>query len=215
MKPIYLHIENFTSHKESEINFSGFSAALVIGKLDNNSLVSNGVGKTSIFRAIEYVLFNQTRDPITDKDLLLEDLILEDAKKCRVIFDFAIGNDIYRVVRARTDKGVADLSFFKRSAVCDDRNAHTTDIDKELWIDISSRTAQHTETDLIKTIRLNYKAFINTSHFMQFDFKSSLAAATPAHRKTILKEVLDLVRRHSKRYRQTSNKPIYVRQSSE
>lgn len=193
MKPIYLYIENFTSHKESEIDFSGFATALIIGKMDNNSLISNGVGKTSILRAIEYVLFNQTRDPITDKDLLLEDLILEGSKKCKVIFDFSIGNDIYRVIRARTDKGVSDLSFFKRSAVFDERNAHTIETDKELWLDCSSRTIQQTELDLIKTIRMNYKAFINTCHFMQFDFKSSLAATTPAHRKTILKEVLDLV----------------------
>jgi len=193
MKPIYLYLENFTSHHKSEIDFSGISTALIVGKSNNNELISNGVGKTSIFRAIEWVLFNQTRDAITDKDILLEDLILEGTKKCKVIFDFSIDDEIFRVIRMRTDKGVADLSFFKRSTIFDNRNVHAVDTDKDLWIDISSRRVQDTEADLIKKIRMNYKAFINTSHFLQFDFKSGLAASTPAHRKTILKEVLDLV----------------------
>src|SRR5579885_1136663 len=101
MKPIYLYIENFTSHQKSEIDFSGFSTALIVGKSNNNELISNGVGKTSIFRAIEWVLYNQTRDAITDKDVLLEDLILEGTKKCKVIYDFCIENDIFRIIRMR------------------------------------------------------------------------------------------------------------------
>lgn len=191
MKPIYLYAENFMSHEKSEIDFTGITAALVIGKLDNNDLISNGVGKSSIFRAIEYCLFNQTRDALQQKDLLLENLIKEDAKKCKVIFDFSVNDEIFRVIRARTDKGVADLGFYIRTPV--NGNAHRPETDKELWSDISSRRAQDTEADLAKKIRINYKAFINTVHFQQFDFGSGLSTATPAHRKTILKEALDLL----------------------
>jgi DNA repair exonuclease SbcCD ATPase subunit len=30
----------------------------IVGRIDGNELYSNGVGKTTIFKAIEYVLFN-------------------------------------------------------------------------------------------------------------------------------------------------------------
>ena len=193
MKPLYLYINNFTCHEASEVDFTNFSAALIIGKLDNNDRVSNGVGKTSIFKAIEYVLFNQVRDTIQEKDILLEDLILEGTDRCRVILDFEADGEIYRVARSRTTKNISDLSFYRRSTIQDARNAHTSETDKELWIDISSRRTQDTETDLIKTIKTHYKAFVNTAYFMQFDFKSGLAAATPANRKAILREALDLL----------------------
>lgn len=193
MKPLYLHISNFTCHSVSEIDFTSFSSALIIGQKNNSERKSNGVGKTSIFKAIEYVLFNQVRDPLQEKDVILEDLLLEGAEKCRVIFDFAIDDSIYRVVRSRTIRNVSDLSFYRRSTVQNGCNAHTADTDKQLWTDISSRRTQDTEADLIKIIKIHHKAFINTAYFMQFDFGSGLAAATPTHRKAILRETLDLL----------------------
>lgn len=192
MIPIYLYIENFFSHERSEIDFSSFSSALVVGKVDNNDLMSNGVGKTSVFRAIEYALFNQVRDPLLQKDIILEKLIRDDAQKVSVIFDFAVDNDLFRVVRSRTRKGVSDLSFYKRTAVKPDISAHKLETDKELWEDLSSRRTQDTEADLTKKIKSNYKSFINTNHFMQGDL-SGVAIATPEKRKMILKESLELM----------------------
>ena len=193
MRPLYLYINNFTCHANSEINFTNFSAALVAGNLDNNERLSSGAGKTSIFKAIEYVLFNQVRDPLQDKDILLEDLILEGTDRCKVIFDFQVNDDIYRIVRCRTNKNIADLSLFKRSPINDGRNPHSYEIDKELWVDMSSRRTQDTELDLLKIIKTHHKAFINTYYFMQFDFTSGLAAATPSNRKAILRESLGLL----------------------
>ncbi len=193
MKPLYLHISNFTCHSISEIDFTSFSSALIIGQKNNSERKSNGVGKTSIFKAIEYVLFNQVRDPLQEKDVILEDLLLEGAEKCRVIFDFSVDENIYRVVRSRTIRGVSDLSFYRRSTTQNGQNAHISETNKQLWTDISSRRTQDTEADLIKIIKIHHKAFINTAYFMQFDFGSGLAAATPTHRKAILRETLDLL----------------------
>ena len=49
MNLIRLYIENFMCHESSYIDFSQFSSALIIGKVENNELHSNGVGKTTIF----------------------------------------------------------------------------------------------------------------------------------------------------------------------
>jgi DNA repair protein SbcC/Rad50 len=192
MRPLYLYIQDFFSHEKSEIDLSAFQAALIIGKVDNNELVSNGVGKTSIFRAIEYALFNQVRDPLLNKDILLERLIRDEAQKVSVVFDFAVGEEIFRIVRSRTRKGVSDLSFYQRNAVEEDGvSAHTPITDKKLWDDISSRRTPDTEADLAKKIKTTYKSFMNTVHFMQADM-SGLATATPERRKLLLKEALEL-----------------------
>lgn len=191
MKPLYLYLENFFCHEKSEIDFSSFQSALIVGKVDNNELIANGVGKTSIFRAIEYALFNQVRDPLLSKDIVLERLIRDEVQKVSVIFDFAIGDEIFRIIRSRTRKGISDLSFYRRNAVEADVSAHTPITDKKFWDDISSRRTPDTEADLAKKIRTTYKSFMSTVHFMQWDM-SGLATATPEKRKQILKEALGL-----------------------
>jgi DNA repair exonuclease SbcCD ATPase subunit len=180
------------SHEKSEVDFTSFSSALIVGKVDNNDLISNGVGKTSIFRAIEFSLFNQVRDPLLQKDIILEKLIRDEAQKVSITFDFSIDSEVFRLSRSRTRKGISDLSFYKRTAVEKDISAHTAETDKELWEDLSSRRAQDTELDITKKIKMTYKSFCNTSHFMQGDL-SGVAMATPEKRKMILKESLDLM----------------------
>jgi DNA repair exonuclease SbcCD ATPase subunit len=52
MIPKQLYIENFSCHEKSVIDFTQFSSALIVGKIENSDLYSNGVGKTTIFKAI-------------------------------------------------------------------------------------------------------------------------------------------------------------------
>lgn len=173
------------------IDFTLFNAALVIGKKDNNDLRANGVGKTTIFKAIEYVLFNQV------SDLNLEECIREEQPKCRIVFDFLIGGQEYRLARSRTRKGVSDLSFAERNAeigtieeIYHDSNSIPV-IEKKFWKDISGRRTGDTEKDLAKLIKVNYKSFGVFVHFMQNDF-TGLTTATPEKRKGILKDALNL-----------------------
>ena len=203
MKPIRLYIENFMCHDNSFIDFEEFSAALIVGKIDNNDLKSNGVGKTTIFKAIEYVLFNQA-------DVNLEKIIRDDTNSCKITLDFIVNDIEYRVSRTRTRKGATDLSLFERSShkgtieevyhltVDSTDNDHTySDIispitDEKFWKDISGRRAADTEKDLAKLIKLNFKSFRSTIHFLQNDF-TGLTTATPERRKGILKDALDLI----------------------
>jgi DNA repair exonuclease SbcCD ATPase subunit len=173
MQPIRLYIEDFLCHRKSFIDFTQFNSALIVGKINNSDLYSNGVGKTTIFKAIEYALFNQS-------DMNLEKIIRDDTNSCKIILDFMVDEQEYRIVRTRTRKGSSDLSLFQRVLTDDDS-----------WKDISGRRAMDTEQDIEKLIGLNFKAFRSTVHFMQNDF-SGLATATPEKRKLILKEVLNL-----------------------
>jgi len=194
MKPLRLYIENFTCHEKSFVDFTQFSAALIVGNVEHNDLYSNGVGKTSIFKAIEYVLFNQS-------DANLEKVIRDDTDVCKIVFDFLIGDQEYRLVRKRTRKGNTDVSLFQRNGVygTDNDVYHSAsnepyidkDTVKKYWKDLSGSRAGDTEKDLAKLIKINPKSFRSTIHFLQNDF-GGLPTATPEKRKGILKEALNL-----------------------
>jgi DNA repair exonuclease SbcCD ATPase subunit len=176
-------------HEHSYIDFLNFNSALIVGKVENNDLFSNGVGKSTIFKAIEYGLFNQA-------DVNLEKIIRDDASSCKITIDFEYDNEQYRLVRLRTKKNTTDISLYKRnSSISDDeiiyhQNNLPITSDK-FWKDLSGRRAADTEKELAKILKINFKSFRSTVHFMQNDF-SGLATSTPEKRKGILKEALNL-----------------------
>jgi DNA repair exonuclease SbcCD ATPase subunit len=188
MKPLRLYLENFLCFDNSFLDLTQFSAALIVAKVANNDLISNGAGKSSIFRAIEYVLFNQA-------DVNLEKLVRDDTPSCTVTMDVEINKQEYRISRSRTRKGSSDLTLYQRTVETgeDDEVFGTSKpiSDKKFWKDISGRRAADTEKELFKLVKLNFKAFRSTIHFIQHDF-SGLATATPENRKKILKEALNL-----------------------
>ena len=180
MEPLRLFIQNFQCHEESFIDFTKFQSALIIGKVDNNEERSNGVGKTTIFKALEYVLFNQS-------EVNLEQIIREDSECCTVTFDFIANNSEYRISRKRTKKST-DLSLFIRN------NCEPSDIMPDIseYQDISSRRTADTDKDLFKLIKFTYKSFRNIVHFPQ-DIKDGLSSTSPEKRRAILKDVLDII----------------------
>jgi DNA repair exonuclease SbcCD ATPase subunit len=185
MKPLRLYLKNFMCYSDSYIDFSQFNLALIVGKLNNNDLYSNGVGKSTIFKAIEYVLFNQT-------DLNLDKIILDNTSFCKVIFDFSSNGYEYRIVRSRSRKGITDISFLKRNTVEGSHDeVYCDDNDSKYWQDLSGRRSSDTEKEISKIIKTNFNAFRSTQYFVQNDF-NGLNTATPAKRKSILKEALYL-----------------------
>src|SRR6266566_998808 len=188
MQPLRLYIEDFMCYNHGYIDFSQFSTALILGKIENNELYSNGVGKTTIFKAIEYVLFNQS-------DANLDRIIRDDINQCRIVFDFEVDGNEYRLSRTRTKKGSTDLTLLQRNAqagteteifheINGDRYIPIIDAKSKYWKDISGRRTSDTERDLAKLIKCNYKSFRSTIHFIQNDL-SGLATATPEKRKGI------------------------------
>ena len=193
MIPSRLYIRDFMCYDDAFIDFNEFSAALIVGKMEHNDTVSNGVGKTTIFRAIEYVLFNHS-------DVNIENIIRDDAASCSITLDFIVDGQEYRVTRKRTRKS-SDLSLYKRTAQdgSEGEVLHTVDVnerytplaEEKYWKEITGRRAADTEKELAKLIKTNLKSFRIFVHFMQHDF-SGLTTATPETRKKILKDALNL-----------------------
>jgi DNA repair exonuclease SbcCD ATPase subunit len=185
-------------HEISFVDFTQINSALIVGKIDNNDLYSNGVGKTTIFKSLEYVLFNQA-------DVNLEKIIRDDAPLCQIVLDFMIDDQIYRLSRSRTKKGVTDITLLVRNNIegSNEEVYHTLKLEsiyepilddtsiKKYWKDLSCRRAADTEKEINKLIKTNYKAFRSTLHFIQNDF-TGLSTATPDKRKGILREALSL-----------------------
>lgn len=193
MKPLYLYIENFQCHEASEMDLSTFNSALIVGCVDGNTSHSNGVGKSTIFKAIEFVVFNEC-----SKGLKLEKLIRDDTNKCKVVFDFESDAKIYRISRSRTKKGSTDLTLFERTGLAEPGiNPHSIFSDeavqKKFWTDISGRRTPDTEEVLEKIHKMNYNAFCSGYYFAQDDYSTGLATATKTERKNILKGSLQLI----------------------
>lgn len=191
MKPLRLYIKDFMCYDWAYIDFTQFSSALLVGKTEGNDAEANGVGKTTIFKSIEYVLFNQS-------NFNLEKIIRDEAPACKIVFDFIVGDKEYRLARTRTRKGSTDLSLYERTAEIGPEeevlhnSVYEALFDDRFWKDLSGRRAADTEKDLSKILKINYKSFRTFVHFVQNDF-NSLATATPEKRKAILKDALNLV----------------------
>jgi exonuclease SbcC len=167
------------NHKLTEIDVN-FQSVLIVGRSNKNDRVSNGVGKTTIFRAIEYVLFNQSHATLLDK------VVRDGKKKAIVEFDFELGGDVYKIYRHRCDTGASDVRLYKKNA--------SGDFDS-----ISGRTPSCTDALIRDLIKISYKAFTYSVLFRQADLAG--ITATDANktdesnrkaRKEILKEPLNL-----------------------
>jgi DNA repair exonuclease SbcCD ATPase subunit len=182
MQPLVLFIENFLCFDRSIINFSGFSSAVILGFVNNSDLYSNASGKSSIFRAIEYALFNET-------DYALDELVRDGTDKCVVSLTFKLDSNIYRIVRKRTSSKGSELSLYQLTD--QEYDLENQDTPKSAWKDLSGRRSSDTEKEISRLIKLTFKSFRSTVHFAQQDM-DGLATATPTDRKKILKEALDL-----------------------
>lgn len=171
MNPIRICLEDFMSHSFSDIDCTGFKSALIVGKNRQNDRESNGTGKTTLFSAIEYVLFNVAPTKTLDK------IIRDDCNKCKVIFEFETLSGVYRITRSRTAGGKSDVKLERKQ--------------QQDWVNISQRTSAETEKDIQKIVKISHKAFTHSVLFAQGDL-SGLASATPEKRRAILKEPLNL-----------------------
>jgi DNA repair exonuclease SbcCD ATPase subunit len=160
------------NHKESDIPCASIKSALIVGKNKNNDRVSNAVGKTTIYNAIEYALFNKSHSTNLDK------VVKDGAKKCVVEFDFEINGKAYRIKRSRYAKGTAaDMLLYQ--------------IDDGKLTDISGATPSKTEEKLAEIVKLTHKAFEISVLFRQADL-TGLTTVDPQKRIELLKEPMNL-----------------------
>jgi len=171
MRPLRIYLKNFMNHSVTEIDIN-FQSVLIVGRSNKNDRISNGVGKTTIFRAIEYVLFNQSHATVLDK------IVRDGKRKAIVEFDFELNGDIYRIYRHRCDTGSSDVRLYKKNG--------------DVWDSISGRTPSCTDTLIHNLIKISYKAFTYSVLFRQADLTGITSVTDPKKRKEILKEPLNL-----------------------
>jgi DNA repair exonuclease SbcCD ATPase subunit len=160
------------NHRETEIEIN-FQSVLIVGRSNKNDRISNGVGKTTLFRAIEYVLFNQSHATV------LEKIIRDGKRKAVVEFEFELDGEIYKIYRHRCDTGASDVRLYKKAGT--------------EWASISGRTPSFTDQEIQKLIKITHKAFTYSVLFRQADLTGITSVADPKKRKEILKEPLNLV----------------------
>jgi DNA repair exonuclease SbcCD ATPase subunit len=175
MQPLFLKLENFFSHKESEVDFKNFNSALLLGSTDGDYSRSNGSGKSAIFESILWCLFNKSRAAMMD------DVIHWGENKCSVTFDFLHDGKSFRVKRTRlraTSTSTVDFMF-------QDENGK--------WVNLSGSTSGDTNDKICSTIKLDYKTFINSAYFRQNDI-SEFSTSEASRKKEILKSIVDISR---------------------
>lgn len=171
MKLLRLVLENFMSYSNVDLDLTKFNSVLILGQNSNNYKENNGLGKSTIFKSIEYVLYNKS-------GAVLEKVVKDDCDKCSVLLEFEIHGEIYSIYRARSNKSnKSDLKLKQKIG--------------DEWVSISAKTIPDTETELFKLIKIGYKAFQNSVHFSQHDL-SALCASKSDQRKIILKDALQL-----------------------
>src|SRR5277367_2066019 len=148
MIPHILHIENFFCHSNSIIDFNDFSSAVILGRGNNNSKISNGTGKSSIFAAIKWVLFNEV------DGLNLDKIIRHNCDYAKVAFEFSANNQTYKIVRTKSRK-LSDVILLRK--------------ENDEWIDITGRRATDTDKEIEKIIKINGRTFSNSIFFTQND----------------------------------------------
>lgn len=175
MIPCKLKMKNFFSHKDSEVDFSEFNSALLIGNTEGDYSKSNGSGKSAIFEAILWCLFNKSRASMMD------DIIRWGEKTCSVEMEFLHNGTRYKVFRVRNRmNSTSSVEFFLMSKEGE-------------WQNISCSTSGDTSSKIEDTIKLDYKTFVNSVYFRQNDI-SEFAESEPSKKKEILKSIVDISR---------------------
>jgi DNA repair exonuclease SbcCD ATPase subunit len=172
MIPVRIYLENFMNHRLSDIDCSTFNSALIVAKNKDNERQSNGIGKTTIFSAIEYALFGEVPTSTLDK------VIRDGCDKCIVMFDFKTNDGTFRILRGRSSKGRSELKLYELIG--------------DKWEAITQRGMPETEKKIAELIKLSHKAFSHSIKFAQSDLAGLSSAADPEKRKAILKEPLQL-----------------------
>jgi DNA repair protein SbcC/Rad50 len=166
--PIALNVRNFMSYTDTQepLRFDGIHVAVLTG--------DNGHGKSALLDAITWALWGRARGRSVDE------LIHSGASEMEVEFEFALDEQHYRVIRKRQRRGrsgVSDLQFAVLAG--------------EGFRPLTERSVSETERLIERTLRMSYETFTNSS-FIQQGRADSFTTNSPAERKRILAEILEL-----------------------
>ena len=171
MIPVRLSLTNFMPYKAgvAPIDFTGMHIASICG--------DNGSGKSSLIDAMTWALWGKARARSDDE------LIHQGENSMQVVFDFAVGSQVYRVIRKRT-RG-------KRNGHPDRVHSTYLSTTRALFYPISGDRIDATEKKIIEVLHMDYDTFINSA-FLRQGHADQFTVAKAVERKTVLTSILGL-----------------------
>src|SRR3954462_2057320 len=169
MIPLRLTLKNFMSYRDPiQVDFTPLHTACLTG--------DNGAGKSALLTAMTWALWGETPAHAAD-----EDLIAQGEAEMSVDFEFALGDQQYRVLRARSRKGKSTtgrLTFQVRDPLLG-------------WRDISGDTARQTQQIITARLHMDHETFVNSA-FLRQGKADEFTTKNPTERKDILARILGL-----------------------
>ncbi|MGD8398360.1 MAG: SMC family ATPase [Anaerolineae bacterium] len=169
MIPLELRVRNFMCYREMPpLHFDGIHVACLAGP--------NGHGKSALLDAITWALWGKAR---VNRD---NELIHLGESEMEVEYTFALGGNVYRVLRKRdsTGRGRSVLDLQVRAPG-----------DDGAFQSIAESGVRATEQAIIDLLRMDYDTFTNSAFLVQGQ-ADAFTTRTPAERKQILGEILGL-----------------------
>jgi exonuclease SbcC len=171
MIPIRLALRNFMPYLDNvpPLYFNGIHTACIAG--------DNGNGKSALIDAMTWALWGKTRAKSDD------DLIHQGQAEAEVEFDFAVGEQAYRIIRKHAKP--------KRQA-----GSGKTILDFQIASDgsfksISADSVIQTQQKIIDTLHMDYATFINSA-FLRQGHADEFTNQPPNKRKEVLGNILGL-----------------------
>ncbi len=167
MIPLRLEITNFLPYRNpAPLDFSGIHVAVLAGE--------NGAGKSSLLDAITWALWGRSRAK-TDTEL-----VHQGQTEMRVEFTFALGEQVYKVIRTRkVGRGASSLLDLQARDATGD------------FVSIGEATIPKTQEKILKVLRLTYETFINSAYLVQGQ-ADEFTGKRPTERKQVLADILGL-----------------------
>ena len=166
MIPLKLQLRNFMCYRELDsLDFSGIHLACLAG--------DNGHGKSALLDAMTWALWGEAR---AKRD---NELIHLGQTEMEVEFEFALGENHYRVIRKRDSRkrGRSSLELQVR--------------DDHLFRPLTEPTIRKTQARINRLLRMDYETFINSAFLLQ-GRADEFTTKTAAERKRVLGEILGL-----------------------
>ncbi len=171
MIPIKLSLRNFMCYRDNvpPLHFGGIHTASICG--------NNGNGKSALIDAITWALWGQTRARSDD------DLIHTGETEMEVEFEFAIGEQVYRIIRKRSKP--------KRRSRSGQTILEFQIAANGTFKPISGNTIQQTQQKISDTLHMDYATFTNSA-FLRQGHADEFTTSNPARRKQVLANILGL-----------------------
>jgi len=171
MIPVKLTMRNFMCYRDNvpPLYFDGIHIACISG--------DNGNGKSALIDAMTWSLWGETRAKSDD------DLVHQGQTEMEVEFDFAIGEQLYRIIRKRAKpkrRGGSGQHILEFQMATGDG-----------FRPITGNTIAETQRKITDILHMNYDTFVNSA-FLRQGHADEFTVKRPVERKQVLADILGL-----------------------